>query len=254
MAERMVRTQVYLPRRVYDGLQARAEQDRGTMAEHIRAALSNYLLWYDELDEWEPLDLDSLFDIIERPGGAGVEDAAENHDKYIYGDPHGERSLQAGGASVPPERFPELAVSEPPPAYPVHVRIFADTAGWVALFNPRDKYHSQAKQGLRAEDRAGINFVTSDYVLDETITNLGYTVSHVTAVRFADWVLGQKRIEVAHITEALWKEALVMFKRYDDKGFSFTDCVSFVVMQQRAIYDAFTFDHHFRQMGFRLWP
>ncbi|MBI5054401.1 MAG: type II toxin-antitoxin system VapC family toxin, partial [Chloroflexi bacterium] len=41
---------------------------------------------------------------------------------------------------------------------------------------------------------------------------------------------------------------------YNDKQYSFTDCTSFVVMQKRKLRDAFTFDHHFEQMGFRLWP
>ena len=41
---------------------------------------------------------------------------------------------------------------------------------------------------------------------------------------------------------------------YDDKDFSFTDCTSFVMMRRLKIVDAFTADHHFEQMGFRLWP
>ncbi len=39
MAERMVRTQVYLPRVVYDRLQRRAEKHGVTLAMQIRAAL-----------------------------------------------------------------------------------------------------------------------------------------------------------------------------------------------------------------------
>ena len=41
-----------------------------------------------------------------------------------------------------------------------------------------------------------------------------------------------------------------IFERYDDKDFSFTDCVSFVVMQENGIKEAFAFDEHFNQMGF----
>ena len=28
----------------------------------------------------------------------------------------------------------------------------------------------------------------------------------------------------------------------------------FVTMREQKLYDVFTFDHHFKQMGFRLWP
>ncbi|MDP7134637.1 MAG: PIN domain-containing protein, partial [Planctomycetota bacterium] len=36
-----------------------------------------------------------------------------------------------------------------------------------------------------------------------------------------------------------------------DKGWSLTDCVSFVVMQERGLVDALTTDLHFQQAGFR---
>jgi len=48
--------------------------------------------------------------------------------------------------------------------------------------------------------------------------------------------------------------AFKLFTRYNDKDFSFTDCTSFVVMQKFGIPQAFTFDKHFRQMGFQAVP
>jgi uncharacterized protein len=46
-----------------------------------------------------------------------------------------------------------------------------------------------------------------------------------------------------------------VFERYNiDKFWSFTDCVSYVVMQQQNIQEVFSFDHHFSQMGFVRRP
>ncbi len=39
------------------------------------------------------------------------------------------------------------------------------------------------------------------------------------------------------------------FHRYSDKEWSFTDCLSKVVMERLAIRTAFAFDQHFRQFG-----
>ena len=44
-------------------------------------------------------------------------------------------------------------------------------------------------------------------------------------------------------------EAALLYKEW-----SFTDCVSYVVMKQREITEAFTFDDHFAQMGFIKQP
>ncbi len=45
------------------------------------------------------------------------------------------------------------------------------------------------------------------------------------------------------------KEAWKVFAAYQDKGWSFTDCVSRVVMERMGIVSAFAFDEHFRQFG-----
>jgi len=40
-----------------------------------------------------------------------------------------------------------------------------------------------------------------------------------------------------------------VFRRFTDKAWSFTDCVSYVVMQRLKISTACSFDEHFRQFG-----
>jgi hypothetical protein len=40
-----------------------------------------------------------------------------------------------------------------------------------------------------------------------------------------------------------------VYRRFADKQWSFTDCVSKVVMDRRGIRTAFAFDGHFRQFG-----
>jgi predicted nucleic acid-binding protein len=40
-----------------------------------------------------------------------------------------------------------------------------------------------------------------------------------------------------------------MFRQYEDKGFSFTDCTSFALMERLDINTVFAFDDHFVQYG-----
>ncbi len=96
--------------------------------------------------------------------------------------------------------------------------------------------------------------MTTDYVIDEALTNLQQRTDHQTAENFGVWVLQAKNVRIIRIDEAIWNEAWAMFQQYDDKDFSFTDCTSFVVMQQQKLREVFSFDHHFEQVNFRLWP
>src|SRR3972149_11529373 len=95
---------------------------------------------------------------------------------------------------------------------------------------------------------------TSDYVVAEAITFLIYHRSHRQAVEFGRAVRRSIGVRVIHVDIDLWHEAWELFQKYDDQEFSFTDCVSFVLMRQLKLRDVFGFDHHFEQMGFRLWP
>jgi uncharacterized protein len=58
-------------------------------------------------------------------------------------------------------------------------------------------------------------------------------------------------VEVDH---RLLKDGWDYFVRHQDKQYSLTDCISFVVMQQRGLRPALTFDHYFTQAGFEVMP
>jgi predicted nucleic acid-binding protein len=57
---------------------------------------------------------------------------------------------------------------------------------------------------------------------------------------------------VLRVSEALESAAWQIFKRYNDKEFSFTDCTSFAIMRERDLREAFTNDHHFEQFGYQI--
>lgn len=133
-------------------------------------------------------------------------------------------------------------------------RVFVDASGWIALHNRRDNHHAAAVAAFRSLAETPVRLITSDYVVDEALTHVRSWSGHAEAVRFGELVRDHPLIEWVDVDPANWSAAWEIFVRYDDRAFSFTDCTSFAIMRQRTLLDAFAFDQHFAQMGFRLWP
>jgi len=83
MAEKMVRTQVYLPRDIYEALKAHASDKGVTMATQIREALAQYVVVKKPEEGHILTDDDPIWDLI-GIGEGGPPDGSVNHDKYIY--------------------------------------------------------------------------------------------------------------------------------------------------------------------------
>ncbi|MFQ5865694.1 MAG: type II toxin-antitoxin system VapC family toxin [bacterium] len=128
-------------------------------------------------------------------------------------------------------------------------QIFADANGWIALNNKRDQLHNTAVKINKDRLQIGHRYVTSNFVLDETYTGLLAKVGHFAAVDFGERIRSARTVQIIHITEDIEEEAWKLFKQYSDKGFSFTDCTSFVVMRNLNLSEAFTND---QQVGFNI--
>lgn len=125
---------------------------------------------------------------------------------------------------------------------------FLDTLFVVALANRRDRYHAQALEFADLYD--GQPLVTTDAVLIE-ISNALARNFHARAVEIIGDFLQSPDTDVVRLTPNLFERAFALFQSRPDKGWGLTDCLSFVVMQERGLTDALTFDRHFRQAGFR---
>ncbi len=131
-------------------------------------------------------------------------------------------------------------------------QIFVDTNGWIALNSKRDQFHEIAWKTNRRLLRNGYQYITSNYILDENYTGLLARVGHFAAVDFGEKIRASRITAMIHITEEQEEQAWELFKKYSDKQFSFTDCTSFVLMNKMSLKEAFTNDHHFKQMGFKI--
>lgn len=128
---------------------------------------------------------------------------------------------------------------------------FVDTSAWIAHFDRTDSNHEAAVRFVRRLDRP---LLTTNYVLDEVITLARRRLGHTAAVTLATTILEQKAARLVRILPEDEEEAWQLFVRYEDKTLSFTDCTSFAIMRRLNLREAFTFDHHFTQLGFLRVP
>ena len=129
---------------------------------------------------------------------------------------------------------------------------FIDTSGFAAEILVDDQYHEQAlviAEELQTQNSISI---TTDYVLSETLTLLKARSGHQAALQFAELINRDSDLTIVYTNHKGFENALRIFKTYQDKKFAFVDCLSFVVMRQRKITMAFTFDKHFEQAGFEI--
>jgi predicted nucleic acid-binding protein len=129
--------------------------------------------------------------------------------------------------------------------------VFVDASYVIALGIPADEAHAKAAEWADWLRRNPVGLVTTRPVLLEIGDMLAKYRFREAAVQVLETVEQDRRITVVPLSEALYAEALALFRSRNDKEWGLTDCVSFVVMQQRGLRDALTTDHHFEQAGFR---
>ncbi|MBI3921207.1 MAG: type II toxin-antitoxin system VapC family toxin [Armatimonadetes bacterium] len=136
-------------------------------------------------------------------------------------------------------------------------QMFVDTSAWDALADGGDPNHETASL-FRDEIAGHCRLVVTNYILDELYTLLLMNVGYQRTVAFKrqlDALVQESVLEAVWVSENVAAEAWEVFERFNvDKQWSFTDCVSYVVMKQHGIAEAFAFDHHFEQMGFLRHP
>ena len=127
--------------------------------------------------------------------------------------------------------------------------VFADTVYFLALLNPADQWHSRAKELNRTVSGA---LLTTEFVLMEVGDGLSLPGNRTKFTRLLELLGAQADVEIIPASSGLFRQGCELHAQRPDKEWSLTDCTSFSVMQDRAIKQALTSDHHFAQAGFQV--
>jgi len=128
-------------------------------------------------------------------------------------------------------------------------RYFVDTGAYFSLFYKRDQYHNVSRGIWSRLRKEAAVIITTNHVLDELATLLARKTSYEFASKKMQALYEAKGLWIERTDEQDEKMAISYFTKYADKRISFTDCLSFVVMERLEIEDVFTFDRHFDFAG-----
>jgi len=132
----------------------------------------------------------------------------------------------------------------------MQAEVFLDTAYAIALSSPNDLFHDRAVQLADDVTAGNVRLVTTRAVVLEIGNALAKQRYRQAAVKLLKALEADSRVEKLPLTDLLFEQAWRLYRERPDKEWGLTDCISFVVMQERGLTEALTADEHFEQAGF----
>ncbi len=133
-------------------------------------------------------------------------------------------------------------------------RYFIDTGAYFARFYSRDQHHTASLETWSHLESEGATAVTTIHVIDELATLLARRTSYTFSGTKIAEIYDSEHTGIARSSEDDERKALMYFRKYADQKISFTDCLSFVTMKKLSLHQVFTFDRHFKYVGFDIVP
>src|SRR6266481_4134373 len=127
--------------------------------------------------------------------------------------------------------------------------VLFDTGGFFALIDERDPAHGKAVAWLGA-CKGRVRPVATEWVVGETCTLLVARKRPHLVARFLDYVDSSAALLLVNPDDTLLRAAKALIRQQAQQGYSFVDCISFCLMKERGIRNAFTTDVHYRKAGF----
>ena len=130
--------------------------------------------------------------------------------------------------------------------------VFVDSGAWIALALSRDPLHTQAREQWDLLHGSAAKLHTSVPVVIETYTFLDRNANRDVALTWKESIYKPGTVKVLPCELRDLEQSWEYFRRTDLHKLSAVDATSFTIMKRARIRLAFTFDHHFSAVGFRL--
>jgi predicted nucleic acid-binding protein len=124
--------------------------------------------------------------------------------------------------------------------------VFADTSFYLALLREDDPIHARA-WAYAASNQL---IVTTEFILLELGNACARAADHADFLAQIAGMRASRRVRIIQLDSQLLGRGLRYMAARQDKDWSLTERISFVVMEEENIREALTADQHFEQAGF----
>jgi predicted nucleic acid-binding protein len=147
-----------------------------------------------------------------------------------------------------PSRRRHIGRAAVPPA-----RLFVDSGAWIALRSQRDQYHAEADRLLRDALSRRIPLLTTNLVIAETHRLTLFRAGIQPALRALERIDASSSVTIHFATVDDHAGARQWLERLAPRPITYTDAVSFAVMEATGCRHVLGFDQDFAAAGFTLW-
>ncbi len=131
--------------------------------------------------------------------------------------------------------------------------VFVDSGAWIALARARDRHHDEADRLFRLAAARRLALLTTSLVVAEVHRWLLFRVGIRAARTALERVDASALVTIRFTTAAHHAAAKTWLDKFSDQTLTYTDAVSFAVMEAERCRTALSFDHDFEMAGFALW-
>ena len=132
-------------------------------------------------------------------------------------------------------------------------RLFVDSGAWIALRSRRDQHHADADRLFREALTHRVPLITTNLVIAETHRLTLFRAGIEPARRALDLLDASPSVTIRFPGAAEHLAARQWLTRLAPRPVTYTDAVSFAVMDQTRCRHVLGFDHDFVAAGFVLW-
>lgn len=132
-------------------------------------------------------------------------------------------------------------------------KLFVDSGAWIALRSRRDQYHAAADRAFREAIEQRIPLVTTNLVIAEAHRLTLFRAGYVAALRALEIIDSSSAVTVHHASSVDHRAASEWIERLAPRPITYTDAVSFAVVQATKCTHVLSFDEDFAAAGFELW-